>query len=46
VALGGRASRLWVWLALLGLFLVKTWLEERQLAARFPGYRSYAAARA
>lgn len=44
VALGGRASRVWLWLALLGLLWSKTWLEERKLAARFPGYRSYAAA--
>jgi protein-S-isoprenylcysteine O-methyltransferase Ste14 len=44
VVLGGRVSRVWVWLALLGLLWVKTRFEERNLAARFPGYRSYAAA--
>jgi len=43
VVLGGRASRVWVWVALLGLLWVKTRFEERKLAARFPGYRSYAA---
>jgi protein-S-isoprenylcysteine O-methyltransferase Ste14 len=44
VVLGGRVSRVWVWLALLGLLWFKMRLEERKLAARFPGYRSYAAA--
>jgi protein-S-isoprenylcysteine O-methyltransferase Ste14 len=40
----GRVTQLGVWPALLGLLLVKTRLEERELAARFPGYRAYAAA--
>jgi protein-S-isoprenylcysteine O-methyltransferase Ste14 len=44
VALGGRVSRVRVWLALLGLLWFETRLEERKPAARFPGYRSYAAA--
>jgi protein-S-isoprenylcysteine O-methyltransferase Ste14 len=43
VAIGGRVSRAWVWLALLGLLWFKARLQERKLAARFPGYRSYAA---
>jgi protein-S-isoprenylcysteine O-methyltransferase Ste14 len=42
VLLGGRLTRVWVWLALLALLWSKTWLEERKLAARFPGYRDYA----
>ncbi|MDY7089597.1 MAG: isoprenylcysteine carboxylmethyltransferase family protein [Actinomycetota bacterium] len=44
VVLSGRASRVGVWLALLGLLWLKTRLEERELTARFPGYRTYAAA--
>jgi protein-S-isoprenylcysteine O-methyltransferase Ste14 len=44
VVLGGRLPRVWAWLALLGLLWLKTGLEERKLAARFPGYRPYAAA--
>jgi len=43
VLLGGRLTRVWVWLALLALLWGKTRLEERKLAARFPGYRDYAA---
>lgn len=43
VLLGGRTSRVWVWFALLGLLWGKSLLEERKLAARFPGYREYAA---
>jgi len=43
VVLGGRVSRVLVWVALLGLLWVKTRFEERKLAVRFPGYRSYAA---
>ena len=42
VLLGGRLTRVWVWLALLVLLWGKTRLEERKLAARFPGYRDYA----
>ena len=44
VLLGGRTSRVWMWLALLTLLWGKTWLEERKLTTRFPGYRDYAAA--
>ncbi|MEV4701728.1 hypothetical protein [Actinoplanes sp. NPDC049316] len=44
VALGGRITRVGVWPALLALLWLKTRLEERALAARFPGYDSYAAA--
>lgn len=40
----GRMTRVWAWLALLGVLLLKTRLEERALAARFPDYRRYAAA--
>lgn len=43
VLLGGRLTRVWVWLALLALLWGKTRLEERKLAARFPGYGDYAA---
>jgi protein-S-isoprenylcysteine O-methyltransferase Ste14 len=43
VLLGGRLTRVWVWLGLLVLLWGKTRLEERKLAARFPGYRDYAA---
>lgn len=43
VVLGGRLTRVWVWLALLGLLWVKAALEERKLTARFPDYRQYAA---
>jgi protein-S-isoprenylcysteine O-methyltransferase Ste14 len=43
VLLGGRPSRVWVWVGLLVLLWGKTRLEERKLAARFPGYRDYAA---
>lgn len=43
VMLGGRLTRVGVWLALLGLLWFKARLEERKLAARFPGYRAYAA---
>ena len=43
VVLGGRLSRVWVWVALLTLLLIKTRVEEAALTARFPGYRSYAA---
>ena len=43
VLLGGRTSRVWVWFALFALLWGKTLLEERKLAARFPGYRDYAA---
>jgi protein-S-isoprenylcysteine O-methyltransferase Ste14 len=42
VLLGGRLTRIGVWLALLALLWGKTRLEERKLAARFPGYRDYA----
>jgi protein-S-isoprenylcysteine O-methyltransferase Ste14 len=42
VILGGRLSRVWVWVALLALLLIKTRVEEVALIARFPGYRSYA----
>jgi protein-S-isoprenylcysteine O-methyltransferase Ste14 len=44
VGLGGRLSRVWVWMALLALLLIKTGVEEAALIARFPGYRSYAGA--
>jgi protein-S-isoprenylcysteine O-methyltransferase Ste14 len=44
VLLAGRPSRAWVWLGLLALLWLKTRLEERALADRFPGYRDYAAA--
>lgn len=43
VLLGGRLTRAWVWLGLLVLLWGKTRLEERKLAARFPGYGDYAA---
>jgi protein-S-isoprenylcysteine O-methyltransferase Ste14 len=43
VLLGGRMSRVWVWFALLVLLWGKARLEEHKLAARFPGYRDYAA---
>jgi protein-S-isoprenylcysteine O-methyltransferase Ste14 len=43
VLLGGRVTRVWVWLALLALLLVKSWLEEAALRARFAGYDAYAA---
>lgn len=43
VLLAGRPSRVAVWLGLLVLLWGKTRLEERRLAARFPGYRDYAA---
>jgi protein-S-isoprenylcysteine O-methyltransferase Ste14 len=42
VILGGRFSRVWVWVALLALLSVKTRVEEAALIDRFPGYRSYA----
>jgi len=44
VVLGGRLTRVAVWLALLALLWCKARLEERELAARFPGYEAYAAA--
>ncbi|WP_203733237.1 methyltransferase domain-containing protein [Paractinoplanes durhamensis] len=44
VVLGGRLSRIWVWIALLALLLIKTGVEEAALTARFPGYRTYAEA--
>lgn len=43
VVLGGRLTRVWVWLGLLALLWGKARWEERKLAARFPGYRDYAA---
>jgi protein-S-isoprenylcysteine O-methyltransferase Ste14 len=43
VLLGGRLTRVWVWLALLALLLVKTRVEETALTARFPTYPQYAA---
>lgn len=43
VLLCGRFTRVWVWLELLVLLWGKTRLEQRKLAARFPGHRSYAA---
>lgn len=43
VLLAGRPARVGMWLALLVLLWAKTRLEERKLAARFPGYRDYAA---
>ena len=43
VVLAGGALRLGVWLALLVLINGKARWEERHLAARFPGYRAYAA---
>jgi protein-S-isoprenylcysteine O-methyltransferase Ste14 len=43
VLLGGRFSRVWLWLTLLAVLLVKTWLEEAALTARFPAYRAYSA---
>lgn len=43
VLLGGRTGRVWVWFALLVLLWGKARLEEHKLAARFPGYRDYAA---
>jgi protein-S-isoprenylcysteine O-methyltransferase Ste14 len=43
VLLGGRLTRIWVWLALLALLWAKTRLEERELTLRFPDYRDYAA---
>ncbi len=43
VVLGGRVERIWLWLALLAVLLVKTRLEEAALAARFPDYPTYAA---
>jgi len=43
VLLGGRPSQVGVWVGLLVLLWGKTRLEERKLAARFPGYRAYAA---
>ena len=42
VILGGRLSRVWVWVALLALLLIKTRVEEAALRVRFPGYRAYA----
>jgi protein-S-isoprenylcysteine O-methyltransferase Ste14 len=42
ILLGGRLTRVWVWLTLLALLWSKTRWEERRLAARFPGYRDYA----
>jgi protein-S-isoprenylcysteine O-methyltransferase Ste14 len=42
VLLGGRLTRVGVWLALLALLWSKTRLEERKLTARFLGYRDYA----
>jgi protein-S-isoprenylcysteine O-methyltransferase Ste14/SAM-dependent methyltransferase len=44
VALGGRLTRVWIWVALLALLVIKTRVEEAALIARFPGYRSYAEA--
>jgi protein-S-isoprenylcysteine O-methyltransferase Ste14 len=41
--LGGRLARVWLWLALLALLLVKTLLEEAALTARFPAYAAYSA---
>ena len=43
VLLGGRVERIWLWLALLAVLLMKTRLEEAALAARFPDYPTYAA---
>jgi protein-S-isoprenylcysteine O-methyltransferase Ste14 len=43
VLLGGRPVRIWAWVGLLGVLLVKTRLEEARLTARFPNYRAYAA---
>ncbi len=43
VLLGGRLSRVWVWLGLLALLSIKARFEEMHLARRFPGYRAYAA---
>jgi protein-S-isoprenylcysteine O-methyltransferase Ste14 len=43
VLLGGRVTRVWVWLALLAILLVKTRMEEAALRARFRGYDDYAA---
>lgn len=43
VLLGDRPSRVGVWSGLLVLLWGKTRLEERKLAARFPGYRDYKA---
>jgi protein-S-isoprenylcysteine O-methyltransferase Ste14 len=43
VLLGGRPTRIPVWLALLVVLLGKSYFEERKLGARFPGYRDYAA---
>lgn len=43
ILLGGRLTRVWVWLGLLALLLLKTRLEEAMLIARFPGYADYAA---
>ena len=42
VMLGGRSSRVWVWVALLALLLIKIRIEEAALVDRFPDYRSYA----
>ena len=42
VILGGRLSRLRVWITLLALLSIKTRVEEAALIGRFPGYRSYA----
>jgi protein-S-isoprenylcysteine O-methyltransferase Ste14 len=43
VLLGGRISRVWLWLALLGLLLIKSRIEETALRDRFPGYDAYTA---
>ena len=42
VVLGGRVDRIWVWVGLLALLLIKTRVEETALADRFAGYRAYA----
>ncbi|MGZ4618909.1 MAG: methyltransferase family protein [Frankiaceae bacterium] len=43
VLLGGRLTRIAVWLGLLVLLWGKSHFEERKLTARFPDYRDYAA---